>query len=146
MPRYHGKMRCWDVFGDATVLLTDIPLACCGLEVEAALPDAAREADWFAPVGHRVVTVSGTVTTAVAHEVADTVRHLRLAGDVVVVSFGACTAAGGPYWDSYSVLKGLDQVIEVDRFIPGCPPTPEALLAVLDEVRVAASATQPGAR
>lgn len=128
-------MRCWDVYGDASVVLTDIPLACCGLEIEAALPPQAREVAWTGPASHRVVTVSGTVTTAVAHEVADAIAGLRLAGDVLVVSFGACTAAGGPYWDSYSVLKGLDQVVDVDRFVPGCPPTPDALRLLLDEVR-----------
>lgn len=127
--------RGWDWYGDGSVVLVDIPLACCGLEIEAAIPSTALEVDGDAPAARRVVTVSGTVTNAVALDVAAAVEAQRALGPTTVVAFGACPAAGGPYWDAYSVLKGLDQVVEVDRFVAGCPPTPSALVTVIEEVR-----------
>ncbi|HET7725260.1 MAG TPA: proton-conducting membrane transporter [Propionibacteriaceae bacterium] len=128
-------VRGWDWYGDGSVVLVDIPLACCGLEIEAAIPATAVEVDGRTPAPHRVVTVSGTITTPIAEHVAAAVEAQRGLGPTTVVAFGACPAAGGPYWDAYSVVKGLDQLVQVDRFVPGCPPTPSALASVIEEVR-----------
>ncbi len=125
----------WDWYGDGSVVLVDVPLACCGLEIEAAIPPDARAVPWDTPSAIRVVTVSGTITNAVAYEVAEAIARVRALGPTTVVAFGACTGGGGPYWDAYSVLKGLDQVTAVDAVIPGCPPTPAALTAFIDGIR-----------
>ena len=107
-------------------------LACCAIEFIAA--SMARH-DFirlgvipFAPGPRQadLMIVSGTVTD----KMAPAVRRLydQMPEPKYVISFGACSNSGGPYWDSYSVLKGVDSIIPVDVYVPGCPPRPEALL------------------
>jgi NADH-quinone oxidoreductase subunit B len=82
------------------------------------------------------VVISGTVTDRLAPAVAAIIDgcEQQAGRRPVVISFGACASSGGPYWDSYAVTKGVDQLVPVDAYVPGCPPPPEALSAVLDEI------------
>ena len=114
----------------------NVGLACCAVEaVVAALGDSAvpGELPLAGPDDAvEVLVVSGTVTDKLAPLVRR--LHAGLPGPVRVVSFGACANSGGPYWDSYSVTKGVHLVVPVDVWVPGCPPRPEALLAALREL------------
>ena len=121
-------MRYYDWFSDGSLVVGTIGLACCVVETEAAT--AGRPELTSLPADARVVlAVAGTVTDAVAPLVAATIADHPGAA---VVSFGACASAGGPYWDSPVVTKGIDQLVAVDHYLPGCPPSPAALAALLE--------------
>ena len=108
----------------AWVRVFDAGLACCAVEVSAALRRCASQLPGDAAVN--VLVVAGTVTDKLAPLVLAAYRELP--GPRRVLSFGACSNSGGPYWDSYCVTKGADQLIPVDVYVPGCPPRPEALV------------------
>lgn len=123
-----------DGTGSRTVALHVVGagLACCSVELVAAAlrrPEA-REAGVLdaATEDHAVdvLVVSGTCTDVLAPALR--ALYASLPAGTPVLSFGACASSGGPYWDSYSVTKGVDQVVPVDIYVPGCPPRPEALV------------------
>lgn len=76
-----------------------------------------------------VLIVSGTVTHALVPAVIEAWQSLP--EPRAAIAFGACTISGGPYWDSYAVSPGIDEAIPVARYVPGCPPRPEAVIEAL---------------
>jgi len=107
-------------------------LACCAIEMIAtacARYDIARfGAELFraSPRQADLMIVAGTVTKKMAPQV---VRlYNQMAEPKYVVAMGACAISGGPFNRGYNVLKGIDRYIPVDVHVPGCPPTPQALL------------------
>jgi NADH-quinone oxidoreductase subunit B len=106
-------------------------LACCAIEMMAAY--AARfDFDRFGviprptPRQADLLLIAGTVTKKMAVRV-ERLYH-QMPDPKFVVAMGSCANSGGPFIDSYSVVKGVDKFLPVDVYICGCPPRPEALM------------------
>jgi NADH-quinone oxidoreductase subunit B len=107
-------------------------LACCAIEMIAAQAsryDMARfgmEVMRPTPRQADMLLVSGTVTKKMIPAI---VRlYNQMPEPKYVVAMGACASSGGPFKDGYNVVSGIDKFLPVDIYIPGCPPTPQALM------------------
>ena len=106
--------------------------SCCGIEfmaVGAARYDFARfgfEVARASPRQADMIMVAGTIT----HKMAPVLKRLydQMADPKYVIAVGGCAISGGPFKKSYHVLNGVDKILPVDVYIPGCPPRPEAFL------------------
>jgi len=107
-------------------------LACCAIEM---MSTAASRHDLerigmmprSSPRQADVMIVAGTVSIKMAERVK--LLYEQMAEPKYVIAMGSCATSGGPYWQhGYHVLKGVDLIIPVDVYIPGCPPRPESLI------------------
>ena len=107
--------------------------SCCGIEMMAfgaSRHDMARfgfEVYRASPRQADLIIVAGTIV----HKMAPVLKRLydQMADPKYVIAMGACAISGGPFFtNSYSVVRGVEHVIPVDVYIPGCPPRPEALI------------------
>ena len=106
-------------------------LACCAIEMIATYMahydlDRFGIVPWPSPRQSDVMIVAGTVTKKMAPAVK--LLYEQMPNPKWVISMGACATNGGPYTRYDRVLQGVDKIIPVDVYVPGCPPRPEALI------------------
>jgi len=110
-------------------------LACCAIELMSfgsASTDAERKGFLLFRATPRqcdVMLVAGWVTKSMVPEIKR--MYEQMASPKYVIAFGECATCGGPWWESYNIVKGIDQVLPVDVYVVGCPPRPENLFAAL---------------
>ena len=106
-------------------------LACCAIEMMSTYManhdlDRMGVVTWPSPRQSDVMIVAGTVVKKMEEPIR--LLYEQMPEPKWVIAMGSCATNGGPYYRSYSVVMGVDHIVPVDVYIPGCPPRPEALM------------------
>ena len=106
-------------------------LACCAIEMISTYMahhdlDRFGIVTWPSPRQSDVMIVAGTVVKKMAEPIK--ILYEQMPEPKWVIAMGSCATNGGPYYRSYSVVMGVDHIVPVDVYVPGCPPRPEALM------------------
>ena len=123
-------------------------LACCAIEMMATVAsrfDIARfgaEALRFSPRQADLVIVAGTVSKKMAPALKKI--YDQMPSPKWVISMGACASTGGMF-NSYPTVQGVDEIVPVDVYVPGCPPRPEALIFALQRIQKKIQMKEPSA-
>ncbi len=110
-------------------------LACCAIELMdfgSARIDAERKGYLLfrgTPRQCDVMIVAGWVTKSMVPEIKR--LYEQMSSPKYVIAFGECATCGGPWWESYNIMKGIDEVLPVDVYVAGCPPRPENLFEAM---------------
>lgn len=109
-------------------------IKCCAIEMMAfgaGRYDSDRMGVFFraSPRQSDLMIVAGPATIKLKHVIER--LYDQMPRPKYVIAFGECATCGGPFWDSYSVINGVDKLIPVDVYVPGCPPRPEQLLLAI---------------
>lgn len=124
-----ARLRSWGL--KHSVWTLPIGGSCCGLEVEASqgaklqLSNLGVESLNLSPEQSNVLMVMGSITEKIIPDIFQS--YMRMPKDRYVLALGACACSAGPY-EGYGAVRTLDEVLPVDVYVPGCPPTPENIV------------------